>query len=104
MCHAVVVGIGRLHVCSSKDRGDPILQIAGLVVIQADRRIGQAAIPAFIVILVESNDEKAVVCLCPLVIGIEILLQPGISYRDAVFCDAVCMMILVRDDKGDCRQ
>ena len=87
MRHACGLGIIWLHMRPGKDRRDAILQIMpGLIMIRTDRRIGQSAIPAFIIVLVESDDEKAVVCLRPLVIAVEILLEPQISYRDAVLC------------------
>jgi len=45
------------------------------------------------------------VCLRPLVMGIKILLQPRISYRDAVlYGTTVHVVIQIRDDEGDCQQ
>lgn len=74
MGHAATVGIVRLHMRASKDRDDPILQIVKmLVAVRTDRRIGQSMISTLVVVLVEGDDQKAVMRLCPLVIGIEIL-------------------------------
>jgi hypothetical protein len=53
----------------------------GLVVIGAGRRVGQPATPTFIIVLVERDDEKTVVCLRPLVMAVEIFLEPRIGCR-----------------------
>src|SRR2546425_2814711 len=54
----------------------------------------------------ESNFSRCpVVSLCPLVIAVEVLLEPGVASRDALRRFAVVHVVIqVRDDEGDGRQ
>ena len=64
-----------------------------------DHRIGKPLISPLIVVLVKGNDEKAVMRLRPLMIGVEIFLQPGIACRDALCrLPVVHVVIEIRND------
>ena len=119
MCDAFPFGIGigfetRLDVCTRENGNDPILQIKQVLVqfvdwrvcwVGADQRIGETVILIFVVVLVERNNEKAIVSLRPLVVGIEIPPKPGIAGWNAL-CRLTVMHIIVevRNNKGDRRQ
>jgi hypothetical protein len=67
-------------------------------------RIGEPVIITAVIVFVKRKDEKAVVSLCPLVVAVEILLEPIVAGWDAFDRFAVMhVMIQVRDHEGDRR-
>src|SRR5262245_65536162 len=71
----------------------------------SDQRIGESVITFLVIVLVKSGDQKTVVSLCPLVIAVEVLLEPGVASGDALSRFAVVHVVIqVRDDEGDGRQ
>src|SRR5215470_3380989 len=98
--------------CSGEVCDNAILNIAQQPVVPrrisrvwSDQRIGQSVITSLIIVLVKSNDQKTVVGLCPLVIAVEVLLEPGVASRNALSRFAVVHVVIqVRNDERDRRQ
>src|SRR5436309_13593728 len=88
---------------------DSILNVAEQAVVPGrvsrvwvSERIGEPVITGLIVVLVESNNEKAVVRFCPLIVIIEVLSKPIVASRDALSRLAVMHVVVqVCDDEGD---
>src|SRR4029450_8950117 len=71
----------------------------------SDQRIGESVITSLVIALVKSDDQKTVVSLCPLVIAVEVLSEPGRASGDALSRSAIVHVVIqVRDDEGDGRQ
>ena len=72
--------VARLDVDPGEDGDDPVLQVDAVfsIVVLAflgiDDRIGEPEVGAFIVVLVEREDEQAIMLLRPLVVGVDVLL------------------------------
>src|SRR5436309_7763098 len=88
---------------------DPILNVAQQAVVPgrvsriwSNERIGEPGITGLVIVLVESNNEKAVVRFCPLIVIIKVLSKPIVASRDALSRLAVMHVVVqVRDDEGD---
>src|SRR5262245_27065213 len=71
----------------------------------SDQGIGESVITSLVIVFVKSDGQQTVVSLCPLVIAVEVLSEPGVASRDALTRFAVVHIVIqVRDYEGDGRQ
>jgi hypothetical protein len=100
------VGVVRLHMRAGKDCRDPVASVSlGLVAARRHARVGQSQVAATVVAFVIGNDQEAVVRLSPIVVGAEVVPQPGVAKRDAGLRLAIVHVVFfVGDHEGDGRQ
>jgi hypothetical protein len=91
MGHAVGLGVIWPHMCPGEDGRDPVL-----LAIRTGRRISQPLRP--VAVFVEGDDQQAVIRLRPLVVAVNLLLQPRTAYLDTA---VVHVMVQVGNDKRD---
>src|SRR5438067_10923646 len=96
--------ISRLDMRAGDDCRDTVLRRAGShAAVLHDCRIGRAAqIGLVVVVLVEGDDEEAVMGLGPLVIAVEIFREPAVARGDRLLRRAVMhVVLLVGDHESD---
>src|ERR1700731_1712324 len=77
----------------------------GIGVARIDYWIGEPLISALVIVLVEGDDEQAVVSFRPLIIAVKVFSQPRISRRNALRGSAVVhVMVEVWNDDCNGRQ